>query len=118
MVDKSYKCIINYIRGKMKQIVLIDNLIEPLVQSGIYKDGQSALKAIIIDYIDRKRSEYTEIVSSFERKYNTDFKTFSKDITGGAEIEDEDDWMEWKGAIEMRKGWDEAYRLSIHGQAV
>jgi len=99
----------------MKQSQLIENLIEPLVQSGIYKDEQSALRAIIIDYIGRKKTEYTEIVSFFERKYNADFKTFTKGITGRAGIEDEDDWMEWKGAIEMRKGWEIAYENTKAG---
>jgi hypothetical protein len=102
----------------MKQVEMIESIIEPLVQSGIYKDGPSALKAVIIDYIDRKRSEYDGIISFFEKKYQKNFDAFSRGITGRAGIEDEDDWMEWKGAIEMRKGWDEAYRLSIHGQAV
>ena len=103
---------------KMSQIEMIEELVEPLVKSGVYKDRISAFRAIIIDYIDRKRTEYNGVISCFEKKYQKDFEDFSKSLTNCAAVEEEDDWMEWKGAIEMLKGWDEAYRLSIHGQAV
>jgi len=102
----------------MSQIEMIEELVEPLVKSGVYKDRVSAFRAIIIDYIDRKRTEYNGVISCFEKKYQKDFDDFSKSLTNCAVVEEEDDWMEWKGAIEMLKGWDEAYRLSIHGQAV
>jgi uncharacterized protein YihD (DUF1040 family) len=102
----------------MTQIEFVESLAKPLVQSGVYKDEASALKAIVIDYIDRKKTEYDDIISRFEKKYQKDFKTFTKDIANCATVEIEDDWMEWKGALEMRKGWEEAFRLSIHGQAV
>jgi uncharacterized protein YihD (DUF1040 family) len=102
----------------MSQIEFVESLVKPLVQSGVYKDETSALKAIVIDYIDRKKTEYDDIISRFEKKYKRDFKTFTKEIANRATVEIEDDWMEWKGAIEMRKGWEEAFRLSIHGQAV
>ena len=102
----------------MSQIEFVERLVKPLVQSGVYKDETSALKAIVIDYIDRKKTEYDDISSRFEKKYKRDFKTFTKEIANRATVEIEDDWMEWKGAIEMRKGWEEAFRLSIHGQAV
>ncbi|NIM11357.1 MAG: hypothetical protein GTO45_05140 [Candidatus Aminicenantes bacterium] len=88
----------------MSQIEFVESLVKPLVQSGVYKDEASALKAIVIDYIDRKKTEYDDIISRFEKKYKRDFKTFTKDIANRATVEIEDDWMEWKGAIEMRKG--------------
>jgi hypothetical protein len=103
---------------KMSQIEMIEELVEPLVKSGVYKDRVSAFRAIIIDHIDRKRTEYNNVISCFEKKYQKDFEDFSKSLINCAAIEEEDDWMEWKGAIEMLKGWDEAYRLSIHDQDV
>ena len=71
-----------------------------------------------LELAHRKRTEYNKVISCFEKKYQKDFGDFSKSLTNCAAVEEEDDWMEWKGAIEMLKGWDEAYRLSIHGQAV
>jgi len=51
----------------MSQIEMIEELVEPLVKSGVYKDRISAFRAIIIDYIDRKRTEYNGVISCFER---------------------------------------------------
>lgn len=94
---------------------MVDNLVKPLVLSGVYKDESTALKDIILDYIDRKKRDYDAVIASFEKKYRKDFNTFTKDIRNSASLEDENDWMEWKGAIEMRKGWQEAYQKSING---
>ncbi|MCU0286963.1 MAG: hypothetical protein MUF15_11260 [Acidobacteria bacterium] len=101
----------------MKQVKLLENLIKPLIVSGIYKDEGSALKAIIVDYIDKKITEYDAIIRNFRAKYKRDFDEFSKGLTNNAGMEVEDDWMEWKGAIEMKNSWIEAYQLSIHGKA-
>ncbi|MCX6579875.1 MAG: hypothetical protein NT166_06785 [Candidatus Aminicenantes bacterium] len=101
----------------MNQVKLLGNLIRPLIVAGIYKDESSALKAIIVDYIDKKIAEYDAIISNFRGKYKRDFDAFTKDLTNSANMDAEDDWMEWKGAIEMRNSWSEAYQLSIHGKA-
>ena len=94
----------------------VNNMLRPLVMSGIYKDESAALKDIVLDYIDRKRKEYDTVISFFMKKYHTDFDTFTKGIENSATLEDEDDWMEWKGAIEMKTSWQEAYRMSINGK--
>ena len=101
----------------MLETEILDSLVKPLVESGIYKDETSALKDIILDYINRKREEYAAIISHFQKKYKADFDAFTKDIENSATLQAEDDWMEWKGAIEMRKSWEEAYHISIHGKA-
>lgn len=80
-------------------------ILKPLVQAGVYKDETAALKDIILDYIERKKKEYDDIIFTFQKKYKTNFDSFTNDIRNRATIENEDDWMEWKGAIEMRNGW-------------
>ncbi len=45
------------------------------------------------------------------------FKTFTKDIENKATPELEDDWMEWKGAIEMKKAWNEALKEVMESEA-
>ncbi len=100
----------------MNQVKLLENLIKPLIVSGIYKNESSALKAIIVDYIDKKIAEYDAIILNFRGKYKRDFDALTKDLTNSASMDVEDDWMEWKGAIEMRNSWLEAYQLSIHGK--
>ena len=96
----------------------VGKILKPLIQAGVYKDEISALKDIILDYIDRKKGEYDRIISNFRGKYKKDFTTFTKDIRNSANLETEDDWMEWKGAIEVRKGWQEAYNNLLHGKTL
>ena len=97
---------------------VVGKILKPLVQSGVYKDETSALKDIILDYIDRKKGEYDRIISSFRQKYKKDFAAFTQDIRNCANLENEDDWMEWKGAIEVRKGWQQAYNDLLHDKTV
>ncbi len=102
----------------MLETKVVNSLLKPLVQFGVYKDEASALRDIILDYIERKKKGYDAIISGFREKHKKDFDTFTKDIENSATLESEDDWMEWKGAIEMRKSWQEAYRNTIDRKAV
>jgi flagellar biosynthesis/type III secretory pathway protein FliH len=96
----------------------IGDLVKPLVQAGVYKDESSALKDIIIDFILKKRDEYAHIITGYQDKYRKNFDQFSVDLKNTATPDLEDDWLEWKAAIEMQKGWEEAYRTSLYDQAV
>jgi len=46
-----------------------------------------------------------------------DFETFTKDIKNKATPELEDEWMEWRGAIEMKTAWDEALKEVMECEA-
>jgi len=89
---------------------IISDLVKPLVISGAYKDETVALKDMVVTHIDRKMDMYNKIIQTMEERYGKDFDTFTKDIKAKATPELEDDWMEWKGAIEMKKAWDEALK--------
>ena len=101
----------------MKTEKIISDLIKPLVLSGMYKDKVVALKDIIADYIERKRKIYDETILTLENKYGKDFEAFTKDIKNKATIELEEDWMEWKSAIEMKKAYEKALRGVINSAA-
>ena len=51
-----------------------------------------------------------------EGKYKVGFKEFSDRIKGAASIEEEDDWMDWKAAVEMKKAWVETLREMLHNE--
>lgn len=97
----------------MKTGKIVSDLIKPLVLSGVYKDEVSALKDIIADYIERKKKICDEAILALEKKYRKDFKMFTKDIESKATVELEEDWMEWKSAIEMKKAYGEALKEII-----
>jgi hypothetical protein len=96
---------------------IIADLLRPLVLSGAYKDETVALKDIIITHIERKIEIYNKIIQTLQKRYGKDFETFTKSIENKATPELEDCWMEWKGAIEMRKAWNDALKEVVESGA-
>ncbi|MCK4663190.1 MAG: hypothetical protein KAT68_10015 [Bacteroidales bacterium] len=80
-------------------------LLKPLIISGKYKNEDTAIKDIVIDYVERKVKKYKAEIKRLNNKYMMDFENFSKKIKNCALLEEEDDWMDWKAAIEMQKAW-------------
>ncbi len=85
----------------------IYRLMKPLVDSGIYKDEMSALNDIVINFISGKIKSYCSINDQFELKYQKGFEEFSIGMQSKATMLQEDDWMDWKAALEMTKAWTE-----------
>lgn len=83
----------------------IDNILRPLVLSGLYKDEEVALRDIVLDFVKRKELHYLLEIEKLEKKYGLDFEKFSKKIKNTATIGQEEDWMTWKAAIEMLSTW-------------
>lgn len=100
----------------MKTEKILFDLVKPLVFSGVYKDEVVALKDMIVTHIEHKMEIYDRAINSLHKKYKKDFDAFTKHIKGKATPEQEDDWMEWKGALEMKKAWNEALKEVIAGE--
>lgn len=95
---------------------ILKNLAKPFITAGIYKDEKSALTDITLDYVRRKIEQYDNIIISLKKKHECDFDQFTKKIRDNASFETEDDWMEWKGAIEMRQSWKNANKMIISNE--
>jgi hypothetical protein len=95
---------------------ILHKLTKPFITAGIYKDEKSVLTDITLDYISRKIEKYDNIIVSFKKKYSCDFDQFSAQIKNNASLEIEDDWMEWKSAIEMRQSWKKANKMIISNE--
>ena len=102
---------------RMKAQKIIADLVRPLVLSGAYKDETTALKDIVVTHMESKMETYDKIIQTLQEKYGKDFNIFTKDIKNKATTELEDDWMEWKGAIEMKRAWNEALNEVIEIEA-
>ena len=86
---------------------VLKNIIRELVQTGAYKDEQSALQAMAIEQVLKKIRNYRRTIKRLQRKYKVDdLKEFTCQIKNQANILQEDDWMEWKAAVEMLEGWE------------
>ena len=90
---------------------ILYDLAKPFVLSGMYKDEKAALTDITLNYVRRKIDKYDEIIQSLMKKYGRNFDQFTKDIKNKASFEQEEDWMDWKSAIEMRQSWDNLYKM-------
>ena len=48
------------------------------------------------------------ILHTLEQRHQQNFDQFTHAIQQQATFEDEEDWMEWKGAVEMQNAWHKA----------
>jgi len=91
----------------------VQQLIKPLVVSGIYKNEVSALNDIVLDFVKSKLEGYNTITEKFELKYKIGFNKFTASIKNTASMKEEDDWIDWKAAMEMKKAWTETLKTAM-----
>lgn len=92
---------------------ILHNLAKPFILAGLYKDERSVLTDIVLDYVHRKIDQYDRVINSLVNKYGCDYDQFTERIKNDASIATEDDWMDWKGALEMRQSWVNANKMII-----
>ncbi len=102
----------------MKTEKILTHLIKPLILSGAYKNEAVALKDIVVTHIENKIKSYDKSIRMFQRRYGKDFDAFSRDLKNKATPELEDAWMEWNGAIEMKKAWSDALKEVIARESI
>jgi hypothetical protein len=95
---------------------ILHKITKPFILAGIYKDEKSALTDITLDYVSRKIEQYDSIIISLKKKHGCDFDQFTAQIKNNASLQIEDDWMEWKSAIEMRQSWKNANKMIISNE--
>ncbi|MFW6270252.1 MAG: hypothetical protein ACOC4G_09250 [Bacillota bacterium] len=86
----------------------ISVIIKPLVKSGVYKNEEVALKDIVVNHIESKISNYEKTIKKIENKYNMSFEELTDELKNEAHFEQEEDWMDIKGAIVMKEAWEKA----------
>jgi len=91
----------------------IQQIIKPLIDSGIYKNEISALNDIVIEFVKNKLNGYKAIIEKFEHKYETGFNEFTDSIKNTASITEEDDWLDWKAALEMKEAWSKTLKTEM-----
>ncbi len=80
------------------------DILAPLHYASLEEAGLSMLFLSSLS----KLAEYKNDELRFERKYGSDFESFSARIsekTGQESFEEEDDWMAWKYAHDARAYW-------------
>ena len=92
---------------------ILHGIAKPFILAGIYKDEKTALKEMTLDYVRRKIEQYDNNIMMLKKKHGCDFDQFTERIKNNASLETEDDWIEWKGANEMRQAWKNANKMII-----
>ena len=102
----------------------IHSAIEPLIRRKVFPTEESAVRELTRDYVLRHIDVLQSRIRQFECRYGMRFEYFreylherSQLLTSGqlggekqtevgqAIMQEEDDWLEWKAAIEMLESW-------------
>ena len=89
---------------------VLETVAHSLVAAGLYKDEKTAIKALAVEQIERKITSYRDQVNAFEKKHHLSLEGYNHRLEGKATMEEEDEWMEWKGAAIMLEAWQKALR--------
>jgi len=87
---------------------VLEQVAKGMVVAGLYKDVGTAIRALAVEQVERKIAAYREKVQGFERKYGHSLEEHSHLLEGKASMEEEEEWMEWKGATLMLEAWQRA----------
>lgn len=89
---------------------VLEKVANGMVASGRYKDVATAIRALALEQVEAKIAAYREKVHEFEKKYGHTVEEHSPSLLGKASMEDDEEWMEWKGAAVMLQAWQQALR--------
>ena len=87
---------------------VLETVARGMVAAGLYKDIAAAIRAMAVEQIERKIATYRAQVEGFEKQYHHSLETHSALLEGHAAMAEEEEWMEWKGAVVMLEAWQKA----------
>ena len=87
---------------------ILEKVAKGMVAAGVYKDVKAAIQALAVEHIERKIAVYQKQPQKFERKYHHGLEEHSRLLEGKASMQEEEEWMEWKGAAVMLDAWQSA----------
>ncbi|MGH7826171.1 MAG: hypothetical protein ACREQ7_13480 [Candidatus Binatia bacterium] len=96
---------------------ILEMVAKGMVAAGVYKDVSTAIKAIALEQVERKIADYTRQVQDLERKYKHSLEEHSRLLKGKATVEEEEEWMDWKGAEVMLQAWQKALQELLNSGA-
>ena len=94
---------------------VLEKVAKGMVAAGVYKDVKTAIQALAVEQIERKIAGYRKQVQKFERKYNHSLEKHSRLLEGKATMQEEEEWMDWKGAAVMLDAWQRALQEVLNG---
>lgn len=89
---------------------ILNNLARTLVAKQRYGSIEEALWEFALSAVRSRIVCYQRRIRKLQRKYMTDFDTFTTLLQGRATPVEEDDWLAWRSARSMLADWQQAYR--------
>lgn len=89
---------------------VLKSMAASLVTAQKYPNVEAALRGLALSAVRDKISYYRRRVRALERKYSTDFDTFTSRLRGRATPVEEDDWLSWRSARRMLADWQQTYQ--------
>ncbi len=93
---------------------VLEKVAKGMVATGVYKDVKTAIKALAVEQVERKIAAYRKQVEEFERKNSHSLAEHGRLLEGKATMEEEEEWMEWKGAAVMLEAWQRALQQLLN----
>lgn len=89
---------------------IVATVARSMVASQRYDSIEAALQEMALSAVRSKTLHYRRRIRRLERKYATDFDTFSERLQGQATPAEEDDWFAWRSARRMLADWQQTYQ--------
>jgi hypothetical protein len=89
---------------------ILTSVADLLVKKQKYPNREEALRELALAAVRSKTAYYRRRIRKLERKYETDFDTFTARLKDRATPTEEDDWLEWRSARRMLADWQRAYQ--------
>ena len=92
--------------------VMSAKLSEALVKTTLARDINDAFNKVFTEFLDLKLNQLDLIVKGFQKKWNTTFEEFKKNIQENKLKEDahsysvENDFWQWEEAVTLKKHYD------------
>jgi hypothetical protein len=103
----------------------VETILEPLVKRKLFDTPEDAARKLARDYILQQIETYKQRIGEFEHKWGMSFEQFTRytaertahlrnpgdmppeklQILSQDIMRDEDDWLDWKVAVEMLESW-------------
>jgi len=83
----------------------VEKIVSPLIREGVFDNFEFALRALLLDYVDRQIAGYKNKNAEFESRHNQNFDSFTVSLKNRATPEQEDVWMDWESALVFLRKW-------------
>lgn len=96
---------------------ILNKVAESLIATQQYESPEEVFRDLASAAVKKKITHYQKRIKRLERKYNTDFESFTARLQGKATPVEEDDWLAWRSARSMLQDWQKIQKEVVNESA-